>query len=289
MTLEARPAFMNKPSSDNSRHQTSIEFRLTPMLLIAALALPANAQLVIKLSSQTVSEFDHYASSVESQKEERWHGRKNFLYVEDDAANKARVLNGEVFIKQMNDGRPVSITDGLIHDWSGAIFIPNTTVERVVSALEDFDNHKKFYPAVTESKTVRHQGNEVTGYWRLQQKGLVPVILDVEDSVRYEKLSPGKWKGEAFARDIREVDTGLFSRGRKFPAGEGHGYLWGLNGYWTLESVNGGVLAECRSLSLSRDIPQGLAWAVAPYVQKMPQESLASTLKVTREAVAARP
>lgn len=181
MTLEARPAFMNKPSSDNSRHQTSIEFRLTPMLLIAALALPANAQLVIKLSSQTVSEFDHYASSVESQKEERWHGRKNFLYVEDDAANKARVLNGEVFIKQMNDGRPVSITDGLIHDWSGAIFIPNTTVERVVSAPEDFDNHKKFYPAVTESKTVRHQGNEVTGYWRLQQKGLVPVILDVED------------------------------------------------------------------------------------------------------------
>ena len=262
---------------------------MTRILLIAVLALPVKAQLVIKLSAQTQAEFDRYANSVESQAQERWHGKKNLFYVEDDPANKARVLSGELFIKQMNDGHPVSITDGLIHDWLGVIFIPNTTVDRVVNALEDFDDHHKFYPAVTESKTLRRQGNEVTGYWRLQQKGLVPVILDVEDSVRYEKLAPGKWKGEAFARDIREIDTGLFSRGHKFPVGEGHGYLWRLNGYWTLESVNGGVLAECRTLSLSRDIPQGLAWAVAPYAQKMPQESLASTLKGTRQAAAARP
>ena len=110
------------------------------------------------------------------------------------------------------------------------------------------------------------------------------MILDVDEDVHYSEVAPGKWKGQNYARNITEVDTGLFSRGRKFPAGEGHGFLWRLYGYWSLEAYRGGVLAECRTLSLSRDIPQGLAWAVGPYTQKMPQQSLEATLQDTRKA-----
>ncbi|HEX4170762.1 MAG TPA: hypothetical protein VHZ55_35325 [Bryobacteraceae bacterium] len=252
-------------------------------LLLAVIAAPLTAQLVIKLSQQTLNEFEHYVQTVENELNARWSGQKPFLALDEDPAEKQRVLAGELFIQQMNKRQPVSITDGLIHDWFGAIFIPRNTPEQVIQILEDFDSHKHIYPEISRSRTVSRSGFNVTGAWRLQQKGLVPVILDVEDTVHFALVAPGKWKGIAYARDIHEVDTGLFSRGREYPVGEGHGYLWRLYAYWSLEVLNGGVVAECRTLSLSRDIPTGLGWAVGPYVQKQPRESLASTLTNTRK------
>ncbi len=247
-------------------------------------SLPLQAQLVIKLNGETIAGFDQYVNTVEASLNARWQGKQSFLSIEDDDAAKKQVLGGELFIKQMSNGQPIEIKEALIHDWLGAIYIPNTKIERVLKVLQDFDNHKTIYPEVADSKLIRRNGNDLTGYWRLQQKGLVPVILDVEQEAHYGQLSPGKWKVQAYARNITEIDTGLFAHGRHFPAGEGHGFLWRLYAYWSLEEYRGGVLAECRTLSLSRDIPAGLAWAVGPYVQKMPQNSITSTLTHTRDA-----
>jgi hypothetical protein len=255
------------------------------LVVLLGCVVPLRAQLVVKLSPQTVSEFERYATGVEAEMNQRWAGKKNFLAIEDDQQARQQVLGGDLFIKQMNGGRPAEITNGLIHDWLGAIYIPNATIQQVLDILEDFDRHKDIYPAVAKSHTVRRNGNDVVGYWRLQQGGMVPVKLDVQEEVRYGEVAPGRWKGVSYARDITEVGAGLFDRGRKYPPREGHGYMWRLYAYWSLESYNGGVLAECRTLSLSRDIPQGLAWAVAPYVQKLPRDSLRSTLKETRNAV----
>ncbi len=266
------------------RYRSNAARLFTAFALIIAGSLPLEAQLVMKLSPETVSAFEAYARQVESQLNERWDGKRNFLYIEDDQQNEQQVLQGQLFIKQMNNGKPVEIKDGLIHDWLGAVYIPDATTERVVNILEDFDHHKDIYPAVSKSHTLERDGNNVKGYWRLEQKGLVPVILDVDQDAHYTRLAPGKWKGENYARNITEVDTSLFTRGRRFPVGQGHGFLWRLYGYWSLQAYKNGVLAECRTLSLSRDIPQGLAWAVGPYVQKMPQSSLTSTLKETRNA-----
>ncbi len=246
--------------------------------------VPAQSQFVTKLQPQTVSEFERYAQSVEAEINERWQGKKNFLAIEDDPVSMQKVLAEEFAIRELPDGQPTDVKDGLVHDWIGEVYIPNTGMERVLEVLRDFDRHKEIYPEVADSRTVRRNGQDVTGYWRLQRKGIVPVVLDVEQNAHYQQVSPGKWTCRAYARNITEVDTGLFARGRKFPPGEGHGYLWRLYSYWSLESFHGGVLAECRTLSLSRDIPQGLAWAVVPYVQKTPYESLLSTLRETRKA-----
>ncbi len=253
------------------------------LLVLVAMGAPLQAQMVVKLAPQTVAKFDSYARKVEAALEERWAGKKNFLSIEDSAQTKQSVLSGELYIKQVN-GHPMEIPDGLIHDWAGAIYMPNTSIQKVVGVLEDFDRHKDIYPSVSKSRTLRRDALTVTGYWRLQQKGMVPVTLDVEQEAHYSEVSPGKWKGENYARNITEIGTGLFDHGRKYPLGEGHGYLWRLYGYWSLEAYKGGVLAECRTLSLSRDVPEGLAWAVMPYVQKMPEESLSSTLTETRKA-----
>ena len=264
----------------------SLQRLLTVVILLVALPCAVPAQLVVKLSPKTAAQFEAYAKGVEAQLNARWHSGGSFLAIDSNPAERKRVLTGEIVIKQMHDGGPVAIEDGLIHDWMGAVFIAHATAEHVVSILENFNRHKNIYPEVTQSKTLRSNGSVVTGHWRLEQGGLVPVKLDVTEEASYEKISAGKWDGRTYARKIHEIDTGLFSRGKEFPVDEGHGYLWRLYGYWGLEEVNDGVLAECRTLSLSRDIPPGLSWAIGPYVEKQPRASLTSTLSNTRKAAA---
>lgn len=255
-------------------------------LVLAINAPPCAAQMVVKLSPETVAEFERYAKSVGSGINGRWEGKERFLSVEDSPADMQKVRDGEFLVRAASpDGKPQTVTDGLIHDWVGTVFIPQADPKRVIGILRNFDDHKKIYPEVTDSKTLKTNGAETVGYWRVQQRrGLVPVVLDVEQNAYYKELAPGKWNCRAYARKIKELDKTPFSRGRAFPEGEGHGYMWRMYAYWSIEKVNGGVLAECRMLSLSRSIPQAIAWAVLPYVQKAPQESLSSTLKQTRDA-----
>jgi pyruvate/2-oxoglutarate dehydrogenase complex dihydrolipoamide acyltransferase (E2) component len=60
--------------------------------------------------------------------------------------------------------------------------------------------------------------------------------------------------------------------------------LWRLNSYWRFEERDGGVYVECEAISLSRDVPLGLGWLVNPIIRSLPQESLANTLRETRDA-----
>jgi hypothetical protein len=249
-------------------------------------ARPCVAQLVVKLNPETVTEFDQYAKTVEAEIRKRWQGEGNFTSSQDSPSDEQKVRNGELLVRASSpDGKPKPITDGLIHDWVGTVFIPDTDPKRVIAVLRDFDNHKKIYPEIADSKTLHSTPTEVVGYWRVQQrKGIVPVVLDVEQHAYYKELAPGKWNCRAYARKITEIDKGIFMREHKFPEGEGHGYMWRMYAYWSIEPSDGGVLAECRMLSLSRSIPEAIAWAVGPYVQKAPQDSLTSTLKQTRDA-----
>jgi hypothetical protein len=260
--------------------------RRTLLLALGCLlpALPAAAQLVIKLKPDTVEQFEAYVHTAEADMDARWKMPDRLILVQSDPAELQKVLSGEVYIRSVSPNGPVSIKDGLIHDWIGTVFIPNAAPDKVVGILRNFDVHKKIYPEVVNSRTVRQAGDEVEGYWRLRRKGVVSVVLDVTQKAFWTEIAPGRWICRAHADDVREVDTGLFSNGRVFPLGEGHGYMWRLDAYWALEAYRGGVLAECRTISLSRDIPDALNWAIAPYVKKAPQDSLFSTLSNTRKA-----
>ena len=46
-----------------------------------------------------------------------------------------------------------------------------------------------------------------------------------------------------------------------------------------------GLLIECEAISLTRDVPAGMGWLVAPIIQDMPRESLKFTLSATQNAL----
>jgi hypothetical protein len=224
-----------------------------------------------KLDASTTEQFDRYAKRVEE---------RPF-----PAIDERRVLRGEVVVEPGTTPNPMQVSNGLIHDWVGAVFIPNVSMQRVLDVLQGFDQHARVYPGVVRSRLLRRDGNDVAGYWRLEWRDpLLTVVLDVKQRAYYQEIAPGKWTCRAYAHDISEVQNAGTEREKELPPGEGHGFLWRFNAYWSLEAVDGGVLAECRTVSLSRDVPQVLAWAINPFVQKLPRESLVSTLEHTRDA-----
>jgi hypothetical protein len=255
-------------------------------ILLAVLANASLAQIPVTLKPKTVAEFEAYSRKVESQElTPQWHST-DFLRLDSDPALRDRVLHGELSIREGTAFNPIDIADGLIHDWIGDVFLPNATIEKVLTVLEDFDKHTAIYPEITRSRLLRQNGNTVSGYWRLEKKDqVIPVVLDVIDEARYEEISPGKWVSHSYAKDIVEVENAGKPNEKKLRSGRGNGFLWRLYAYWTLESVNGGVLAECRTLSLSRGIPTGLGWMIKPFIKSFPRESLTATLNETRTAM----
>lgn len=249
------------------------------------LAAPGAAQLKTTLKPETLHGFEKYASEVESDLQQRSNGERPFLALDDTPTDRARVLKGELVIRQGSDKASV-IPDGLVHDWIGDVFIPHKTPEDVLSILEDFDRHQKIYPGVVRSRLIERHNHTVIGEWRLAQKsGLLAIVLQVRIEARYQQIAPGKWTGRAYANQISDVDHAGSKNETVYPPGEGYGFLWRLFAYWSLEATDGGVLAENRSLSLTRDIPQAVAWMVRPFVQEIPRQALQSTLLNTRKAV----
>ncbi len=259
--------------------------RLLFVLVLLSSVAPAYAQFVpkTKLQPQTIEEFDRYARKVEQQLAARWHGERAFLAI--DGSERAKILAGDLVIVPGTPDNPVAISNGLIHDWVGTVFIPNISMSKVLGILQDFDGHSHIYPNIISSHLIRRNGNDLVGYWRLERKDpVLPVILDVEQQAHYDEVGPGKWICKAYAKNIVEVENSGTGREKKLPLGEGRGFLWRLYAYWTLEATNGGVIGECRTLSLSRNIPATIAWAIKPFVQSLPRESLEETLRNTRDA-----
>lgn len=256
------------------------------LLGLTLCATVAFAQIMTTLQPKTIEQFEAYAGKVEDQLSLRWHGQPAFLELDDNQTELAKVLNGELLIRPGVPDNPVAISGGLIHDWLGDVFIPNTTVDQVLTVLQDFNHHSTIYPSISKSRLVSAKENKIAGYWRLQQKNsIVPLVLDVQEDETYAPVGKGRWICRAYAKDIREVEHAGGPEERILPLNEGQGFLWRLYGYWSLEPQRGGVLVECRTLSLSRNIPPAIAWMVRPFVQSFPRDSLNATLRDTRAAV----
>jgi len=174
----------------------------------------------------------------------------------------------------------------LIHDWIAAAFIPNSTIQEIFSLIQDYDNHKNIYkPEVIDSKLIRRKDNDFQIYLRLLKKKIITVVLDTDHEVHYRPVDRGSWACRSYTTRIAEVESAGSQSEQILPPDSGYGFLWRLYSYWRFEERDAGVVVECRAISLTRDVPSGLGWAIAPIIQKLPKESLINTLEATRRAL----
>jgi hypothetical protein len=58
-----------------------------------------------------------------------------------------------------------------------------------------------------------------------------------------------------------------------------------MNTYWSYEERDGGLYIQIESVTLSRSIPTGLGWAIGPFIESVPRDSLEFTLRATSNAL----
>jgi hypothetical protein len=257
----------------------------TRRIAIAALLAAAGPRCApaAELKPQTVAAFDRYVE----QAEQRLDGRKSFLWAGESAARARRVRQGEIVVEPATGAVETPVIGGLVHDWVGAVFIPGATLEKTLAAGQDYNRHKDIYrPEVMDSRTLAHTGNDFRVYLRLLKKKVVTVVLDTEHEAHYERVDGTRWRSRSRSTKIAEVKDAGQRNERTLPPGTGAGYLWRLNSYWRFEERDGGTWVECEAISLTRDVPTGLGWLIAPIIRSLPRDSLESTLRETRAALA---
>lgn len=246
-------------------------------------AQPARAQFSAKLTPETVKAFEQYEENVEDLMRKRLNGELSFLWLDEDPKLRNKALRGEIPVAKLDDN--AAVPGGLIHNWIGAMFVPDATIEQLVAVFQDYANYPEIYPEVIRVKLESQSGDVFHIYQRLLKKKVLTATLDTWHEARYKKLDDRRYLVESKATKIQEVKNAGRASEKLLPVGEDSGYLWRMNLYWRLEQDDDGVFAECHSLSLSRDIPRGTGWIVKPFVNSMPRESLEKSLQATRLAV----
>jgi hypothetical protein len=180
---------------------------------------------------------------------------------------------------ETKDGtKPIEAPDALIHHWKGSVFIPGVNLARVLSFVQDYDQHSRFFQEVEKSRLVSRHGDNFSIFYRLKRTKLITVHYNTEHAVTYRTLSPKEAASRSATTRIAELEKPGTAAEREKKPDEDNGFLWRLNSYWRFTERDGGVIAECESVSLSRDIPTGLGWLVRGYVESIPRESLVNTL-----------
>ena len=243
-----------------------------------------------ELQPKTVKAFETYVAEAESR------AATPFLWLDTlPAAARGRHLTelraGGLLIERLQlqpKGRDLDVPDGLIHHWGGTVFVPKTTTAEAVRLLQDYNRHAQVYaPAVGSSRLLERQGDAFRFSLRFVMTKVITVTVDGEHEARFATLGPGRVRSWIHSARLAEVENAGTPREREEPVGQGGGYLWRLNSYWRFEERDGGVYVECESVSLTRDIPFGLGWAVGPFVTSLPRESLELTLTNTRKTLMA--
>lgn len=243
----------------------------------------------VQLKPATLEAFEAHILEAEKGMEQTLHGTTPFLWSQQQPARAQKLAQGQILAQFWSGRGPVKIPSGLIHDWIAAVFIPDSTMPAVLAVMQDYDHHRNIYkPEVIDSRLIRHEGNGFQIYLRLLKKKIITVVLDTDHEVHYRPVDRSRWECRSYTTRISEVENAGSANEGILPPDTGYGFLWRLYSYWRLEERDAGLVVECRAISLTRDVPFGLGWAIEPIIRKLPEESLINTLEATRQALHAR-
>jgi hypothetical protein len=243
----------------------------------------------VQLNPRTVEAFDAYIHDAETEMEQTLHGSGPFLWSQQTPERVQKVDRGQVVAQFWSGQGPVKVPKGLIHDWIAAAFIPDSNIREIFAVIQEYDNHKNTYkPEVIDSKLISRDNNDFQIYLRLLKKKIISVVLDTDHEVHYCPVDQTRWVCRSYTTRIAEVENAGSREERVLQPDTGYGFLWRLYSYWRFEERDAGVVVECRAISLTRDVPFGLGWAIEPIIEKLPKESLINTLEATRQALHAK-
>jgi hypothetical protein len=255
--------------------------------VILALTVPCSSA---RLTAAAQQAFDTYAATVEKRLAQQHSSPDTYLAALNlGEAERTEVVqelrSGAVRIVPVNGGTR-DVSGGLMHHWRGVAFVPGARAGDMWALLRDYNHLATYYaPEVESAHLVADRAGVATVAMRFRKQIVIPIVLDTEYDVRTGLNGASAGYSMSRSTHIWEVENPGTSHERRMTEGDDDGFLWRLNTYWSFLETPGGLLIECEAISLTRDVPAGLGWLVAPVIQDMPRESLKFTLTATQNAL----
>jgi hypothetical protein len=188
---------------------------------------------------------------------------------------KAGLPGGRISDAIVAAGESIDVPSGTISDWHGRVFVSNVTLTRLLDILQ----HPGTPPPqddVVASRVLSRGDDSLCVAIRLVRRTIVTVTYDTEHEMRFRRVTPTFATARSVATRVEEV------------GGSDHGFLWRLNSYWRYRAIDGGVLVELESLTLSRGIPSIIRPIASPLVNRVAHESTVRTLEALRRYLQTR-
>jgi hypothetical protein len=256
--------------------------------MVAGVMLAAAAVAAADLKAETQRAWTTYVEATERRIAGELSDGTRFLVLDFSAtaaADRAVLRSGRIVTRQIGTvdprGREIDVPSGMVHHWNGAIFMPGARLDSVLQQLQNTPP-EQFQQDVTQSAILERGADTMKIFLRVQRTKIVTVVYNTEHVVAYARESADRASSSSHATKIAELaDPGTPSE-REKPPGQDRGFLWGWNSYWRYEQVDGGVIVECESVSMSRSIPAVLRYLVNPIIGDVARESLERTLTSIR-------
>jgi hypothetical protein len=281
-------------SADRLARAATLLLLSVAVLGFVAQASPAGEPGATQLKKDTTQAFDRYVELTEARNAAELRRATGLLWIDalpqdERSAAYAALKRGEVKVQKLetrDNSQAIHCPGGLIHHWTGVVFIPGAKLDDVLAILEDYDRHAEYFaPDVERSKIESRDGDHFKVFLRFRRHKVITVVLNTEHDVRYFRDAPDRAHSRSSAVRIAEVENPGKSDEREKTPGDDDGFLWRMETWWRMEERDGGVYVQSEVASLTRDIPAGLGWLIRPFVTGIPRETLTFTLEATRKAV----
>jgi hypothetical protein len=258
------------------------------------LAMAASQAAAAQPKPEAIKAWDRYIALTEARIAEQQRDLPNFIFPqaetgEQKAAFQAKLKSGEVVVEKLtttDDGKSIQATGALIHHWMGTAFIPGSDIKHAFAVLQDYDDHSVTYaPDVQRSKLLSRNGDDFTAYLRFVKKKVITVVLDTYHQAHYAKIDSTHAYSRSYTNKVAEIEDPETAGEREKSADGEEGFMWKMNTYWRFEERDGGLYVQCEAITLTRNVPFGLAWAIEPFITSIPKESLTRTMAATRQAL----
>jgi hypothetical protein len=238
------------------------------------------------LQPATLMAYEKYIAAAEKRLDNQMRQGDTSMWLDSRPGLRERVRAGEILVEPAKGNGQTPVRNGLIHDWMGAMFIPNATLRDTFGVIHDYDDYKQLYkPGVVDSKLLGRDGNDFDFYLRLRRRDVMTVVMDTRYKTECRPIDGARWFSRTFSTHVAEVRDPGEPTETELPAGTGHGFLWRLGSFTRFEERDGGVYIELESVALTRNVPFLLGWIIQPIITRVARESMATALNATRVAV----
>jgi hypothetical protein len=256
---------------------------LLPLLLFGF----ASGSVAAEPAPAAVAAFNSYIGALESRLA-RQHQSQNGLLapLALPAQSESRLRRGELIVERLTPTTGADLPGAMLHHWRGTAFAAGAKAADFERLMKDFNAYPEhFSPQVLQAKILSQEGDHLQASMRVRQRHVITVVLDTTYDITFGRLDARRGYSISRSTQISEIDSPGTPSERALDSSQEHGFLWRLNTYWSYEERDGGLYMQIESVSLTRSIPTGLGWAIGPFVESVPRESLEFTLRSTSNAL----